>query len=143
MMHRLLATAALSGIIAAQVSAADFTIEIRDVRSADGQVYVAVHGPASKATFPSGEGAVAGDRQPAQVGTMRFVVNDLSPGRYAVTAFHDENDNGDLDTNLVGMPTEGYGFSNDARATFGPPKFEAAAVTVGDASEVAVLTLQY
>lgn len=143
MMYRLLVTTVLSGLVAAQVSAADFTIEIRGVRSADGQVYVAVHGPASKATFPSGNGAVAGDRQPAHVGALRFVVNDLSPGRYAVTAFHDENDNGELDTNLLGIPTEGYGFGNDASATFGPPKFEAAAVTVGNTQDVAVLTLNY
>ena len=143
MMYRLLFTAALSGLVAAQVSAADFTIEIRGVRSADGQVYVALHGPESKATFPSGEGVVAGHRQPAHVGALRFVVNDLSPGRYAVTAFHDENDNGELDTNLLGIPTEGYGFGNDASAAFGPPSFKAAAVAFGDAPEAAVLTLHY
>lgn len=37
----------------------------------------------------------------------------LPPGRYAVQVMHDANDNGKLDTNLVGMPTEGYGFSNN------------------------------
>ena len=60
-----------------------------------------------------------------------------------MNAFHDENGNGELDTNLVGIPSEGYGFANDPVIRFGPPDFEAAAVTVGEGSEVAVLTLNY
>ena len=143
MTYRLLAAAGLAGLVTAQTPAADFTIEVRGVRSGDGRVFVAVHGPESKDTFPSGDGVVAGRRQPAQVGAVRFVVGDLSPGRYAVAAFHDANDNGELDTNLLGIPSEGYGFGNDASAAFGPRSFESAAVTVGDTSAVAVLTLSY
>lgn len=48
----------------------------------------------------------------------------LPSGPYAVRVFHDINANGELDKNLMGMPTEPYGFSNDARATFGSPKLE-------------------
>ena len=44
---------------------------------------------------------------------------------------------------LEAIPSEGYGFGNDASAAFGPPSFESAAVAVGDASSVAVLTLSY
>ena len=68
----------------------------------------------------SGEALVEGLRAPAKAGTMRFVVQDLAPGRYALSAFHDENDNGELDTNLLGIPSEGYGFGNDASAAFVP-----------------------
>ena len=143
MTYRLLAVAGLAGLVTIQASAADLTIEVRGIRSGDGRVLVAVHGPQSKDTFPSGDGVVAGRRQSAQVGAVRFVVGDLSPGRYAVTAFHDANDNGELDTNLHGIPSEGYGFGNDASAAFGPPSYESAAVTVGDSSSVAVLTLSY
>ena len=53
-----------------------------------------------------------------------------APGRYAVRAFADENGNGKLDTNLLGMPTERYGFSNDAKGNRGAPDFEAAAIGV-------------
>ena len=143
MLHRLLPTAALAGIVAVPVFAADLAIEVRGVRSTDGRLYVAVHGPESKATFPSGDGAVDRFRESARVGVIRLVARDLPPGRYAVNAFHDENDNGELDTNLVGIPAEGYGFANDPVVRFGPPDFEAAAVTVGENSEVAVLTLTY
>ena len=143
MTFRLLAGAALAGLVAAQALAADLTIEVHGIRSDDERVYLAVHGPESKDTFPSGTGVVKGLREPARAGTLRFVVQGLAPGRYAMTAFHDENDNGELDTNLLGIPSEGYGFGNDAPATFGPPSFESAAVTVDDTSTVAVMTLNY
>jgi len=56
----------------------------------------------------------------------RCTFEDIPPGRYAIGVIHDENMNGKLDTNRLGMPTEGYGFSNNARELFGPPSFSAA-----------------
>ena len=94
MLDRLHITAALAAMVAIPLLGADLSIEVRGVRSADGRVYVAVHGPESKDTFPSGD-TVSGLREPARIGTLRFVVSDLPAGRYAVNAFHDENDNGD------------------------------------------------
>jgi uncharacterized protein (DUF2141 family) len=49
---------------------------------------------------------------------------NLKPGKYAIRYFHDENGNGKLDTNTFGIPKEGYGFSNNAKGSFGPPAFE-------------------
>lgn len=49
---------------------------------------------------------------------------DAPPGTYAIAVVHDENVNGKLDTNWLGIPQEGYGFSNDARAMFGAPSFQ-------------------
>ena len=51
---------------------------------------------------------------------------DIPPGTYALAVVHDENFNGKLDTNFLGIPTEGYGFSNDATAALGAPSFSAA-----------------
>jgi uncharacterized protein (DUF2141 family) len=51
-------------------------------------------------------------------------IENLSAGRYAVRYYHDENMNGKMETNLVGKPTEGYGFSNNVIGKFGPPPFE-------------------
>ena len=45
-------------------------------------------------------------------------------GKYAFRFFHDENSNGKLGTNWLGIPNEGFGFSNNAKGTFGPPAFE-------------------
>ena len=53
-----------------------------------------------------------------------FSIENLKAGKYAIRYFHDENLNGNLETNLVGKPTEGYGFSNNVIGKFGPPPFE-------------------
>jgi len=53
-----------------------------------------------------------------------ILIENLKPGKYAVRYFHDENLNGKMDTNFMGIPTEGYGFSNNAVGKFGPPAFE-------------------
>jgi uncharacterized protein (DUF2141 family) len=52
----------------------------------------------------------------------------IQPETYAVSVFHDENSNGRLDTNFLGIPREGVGASNNARGHFGPPKFHDASV---------------
>ena len=54
----------------------------------------------------------------------------LPAGTYAVSVFHDENDNGQLDKNSFGIPAEGYGTSNDAGGFMGPPKFGDAKFTI-------------
>ena len=48
----------------------------------------------------------------------------LPPGRYAITIFHDINDNNELNTNFIGIPKEPYGFSNNPKITLGPPNFK-------------------
>jgi uncharacterized protein (DUF2141 family) len=50
----------------------------------------------------------------------------IPPGTYAVSVMHDENSDGKMDFNWIGLPTKGYGFSNDAKATLSPPSFVAA-----------------
>lgn len=56
--------------------------------------------------------------------TALCVFHNVSAGTYGLSAFHDQNENGKLDTNLLGMPIEDYCASNDARGVFGPPSFE-------------------
>ncbi len=48
----------------------------------------------------------------------------LPHGEYAVKVYHDENGNDELDTRIFGIPIERYGFSNNAKGTFGPPEYE-------------------
>lgn len=53
-----------------------------------------------------------------------LMVKGLPKGKYAVQLFHDENRNGKMDFNFVGIPKEGYGFSNDARGFMSAPAFD-------------------
>ena len=64
-------------------------------------------------------------------------------GKYALAVVHDENMDGKLDTNWLGIPTEGYGFSNDAKATLGPPSFSAASFLYNGEDMKMTISLHY
>jgi uncharacterized protein (DUF2141 family) len=61
---------------------------------------------------------------PIKEGKAEWIISDLAYGSYTISVYHDENSNAKLDTNLLGVPKERYGFSNNARGVFGPPKYE-------------------
>lgn len=75
---------------------------------------------------------------PAQAGDTTVTVKGVPNGTWAVLAYQDENGNGELDRNLIGMPKEPYGFSRDARSKFGPPGFEDAAIQVEESATTTV-----
>jgi uncharacterized protein (DUF2141 family) len=79
----------------------------------------------------------------ANSGQTTVVFEDLPPGTYAVSIIHDENENNELDTNLLGIPNEGIGFANDAMGTFGPPDFEKASITVETGKKSVVIRMRY
>jgi uncharacterized protein (DUF2141 family) len=79
----------------------------------------------------------------AAAGTVQVVVNGVPPGVYAVEAFQDANDNGRIDRNFFGLPTEGIGFSRDAAFHFGPPSFNDAAISLGPRGGEISLHLRY
>lgn len=116
--------------------AAELTVAVSGVNSGKGRVYVALHRAAGGVTFPDMKGAVAGAWRLARKGGFSVTFAGLEPGRYAVNGFHDDNGNGDLDTNLLGIPIEGYGFGNGAAGSFGPPDFTAASIAVNGKTSV-------
>jgi uncharacterized protein (DUF2141 family) len=67
----------------------------------------------------------------------------IEPGTYALAVIHDENRDGELATNMLGVPKEGYGFSNDAKGTLGAPSFEAASFPYNGQSLNMTIALQY
>lgn len=76
-------------------------------------------------------------------GEVVLVFSDVPAGRYAVSVYHDENDNNKLDRNFIGIPSEGYGFSRDAKGHRGPPGFDDAAFDVRDGANELAVTLNY
>jgi len=67
----------------------------------------------------------------------------IPPGTYALAVIHDENRDGKLATDWMGLPKEGYGFSNDAKGTLGAPSFEAASFLYDGQSLQMAITIQY
>ena len=117
--------------IAAAAHSAELRLTVDGIRSEQGKVMVALHAPKSGVSFPNGAGAVAAQWRAARNGALEFVFTELPAGRFAIAVFHDEN--GALDTNMLGIPKEGYAFSENARGFAGPPSFDAAAVEINDA----------
>jgi uncharacterized protein (DUF2141 family) len=102
-------------------------VEISGLRNDNGQMLCALYSSAQAEAFPKkADKAVA--RLTAKIADRRAVCDfaGVAPGIYAVSVVHDENSNGKLDTNFIGMPREGVGASNDAKGHMGPPKFGAA-----------------
>ncbi len=101
-------------------------VEITGARNDKGQVLCALFSPDTG--FPGKvENAVAHSHSAITHGSAVCEFAGIAPGRYAASVFHDENSNGKMDTNFIGMPKEGVGASNDAKGHMGPPKFDAAA----------------
>jgi uncharacterized protein (DUF2141 family) len=120
--------AVVAGLLPVSVFAAELSVTVKGVRSAKGNVMAQL----LKADPSQGKAVqAAGTMQAAKAGDIELLFANLEPGDYAVMLFHDENGNGKMDSNIVGIPTEGYGFSNEAKGSFGPPKFSAMKVTVG------------
>jgi uncharacterized protein (DUF2141 family) len=102
-------------------------VEISGLRSDKGQMLCALYSSAQAEAFPKkADKAVA--RLTAKIAERQSVCDfsGVAPGTYAVSVVHDENSNGKLDANFIGMPREGVGASNDAKGHMGPPKFSAA-----------------
>lgn len=97
-------------------------ISFTNIRHAKGSLYVGIYD--SEADFLKPEKAVLKKIVPvAAAGSLDLNLPELSPGVYALSCFHDLNGNGKLDTNLFGVPTEPYGFSNNARPKFRAPNW--------------------
>lgn len=125
----------------APAEASELTLKLNGVRSDKGMI-MALLLRADTAAGPAKP--VGGARQAASQSGVTLSFPDLAPGDYAVMLFHDENGNGQMDQNAFGMPVEGYGFSNNAKASFGPPKFGEMKVTVGaDGRVETVATMSY
>ena len=73
----------------------------------------------------------------------RCAFEDIPPGTYALAVIHDENMNGKLDTNWLGIPKEGYGFSNDVKDLLSSPPFSAASFQYDGGTLDLTISLHY
>jgi uncharacterized protein (DUF2141 family) len=134
-----LGAAALVLLFSVPVLAADVEITIRNVRSADGRIMVALY--ADEAAYTA-ERQTMGSMLPATAGEVRAVFAGLPEGRYGIAVFHDIDSDEKLGTNVLGYPTEPFGFGNDAEVRFSRPAFSATAIMVSGAATRTVVTLK-
>lgn len=114
-------------LIAMGSNGADLTVEIEGVRSSEGEIRLAIFDKDYE--FPQGE-KLLGKEISAKRGLVSAKFKGVKPGVYAVAIHHDENGDDKMNTNFIGLPKEGYGFSNNAKVFLSPPSFKEAAFTI-------------
>ena len=132
-MKAVLSVAALT--IPMMVNAADLRVMVTNGPPRPATLYIALFDTAD--SF-SASRAMMSQKVEMHGGVAQWVFSGLPEGRYAIKSFADENGNGKLDTNLIGLPVERYGFSNNARGRLAPSAFDAAAVHVNADSSISL-----
>jgi uncharacterized protein (DUF2141 family) len=92
------------------------TVDIEQLRNNNGKLLLELNNDK--------EEVIKGFSETITDGKCILVIKELKPGKYAFKYFHDENNDEKINTNFMGIPKEGYGFSNNAKGTFGPPSFD-------------------
>lgn len=114
-------------------------VTVKNIRSVNGQILVGLFSNEDDFLKKPVQG-----KEVKVTGTdMVVVFNGLPAGDYALSIVHDENENGEMDTNMIGIPKEGFAFGNNSMGTFGPPSFDKAKVTITTKEEKQVITMKY
>ena len=143
-MHfRLLLAACITSIFSSVCNASDLTITTGNLRTDQGKVLICVFSADSsdRAEFPDCVKGRAVRSAPAVISGGKAVItfNGLKDGVYSVAIIHDENGNGKMDTNFLGIPAEGVGVSTNPRV-FGKPSFEQGQFTIKGNTAITIET---
>jgi uncharacterized protein (DUF2141 family) len=118
------------------------TVTILNFRNNQGQVSVALYN--KEEAFPkSPDKAVKIIFVPIRDKKSIVVFDSLQSGEYAISVFHDENKNGKMDSNFLGIQKEGVGASNDARGHLGPPHYKDAKFNFKGNTQSVIINLVY
>jgi uncharacterized protein (DUF2141 family) len=133
----------LGTVAAAEPSQPGIHVDVLGIRNSIGAVACALF--ESPEGFPKEFLRFASNLMVVKVRATKATCNfeDITPGTYAIAVIHDENRDGKLATDWVGVPEEGYAFSKDAKGTLGPPSFEAASFSYNGQSLNMTITLEY
>ncbi len=115
---------------------------ISDVRNDKGTITADLHGDRPEEFLKKGA-KILRVRQPAEVGQVGLCLPAPGPGTYAIGLYHDENGNEKLDKNLLGIPVEPLGISNNPVFVFGPPSYADSAFSVGPEGTNLEIVLRY
>jgi uncharacterized protein (DUF2141 family) len=129
---------AILAALAGPASAATLQVVVAGVRNGKGDVMVAV---CSERRFLK-EYCEYNGKVKAAPGEVTVTL-EVPPGTYAVQAYHDEDRSSDVTLNVLGLPVEGIGFSNDAPFRFSAPSYRDAAFQLGQMGGRIRLTLRY
>ncbi len=123
-------------------SATTLTVQVSGMNAARGEVAITVY-PSDPKKFLAPKGKLARLRPRTVAPVTQVCFNLPGPGTYAVAVYHDANGDEDFNRSVIGMPTEGFGFSNDAPAKFGLPTFDTVKFAVKPGANLTRIKLRY
>lgn len=117
-------------------------VNVSGMHNTKGVVTVTIY-PDLPKHFLDGKYKVARQTIPVMMPITHFCFALAEPGKYAVALFQDENDNGHFDTTFLGLPAEGFGFSNNPTLYLGPPKLSQVLVPVHAGDNAVSVKMKY
>ncbi|MEM8983431.1 MAG: DUF2141 domain-containing protein [Pseudomonadota bacterium] len=127
-------------LAASNIEAASLDVEITAIDKPEGFIMLAMFDSAE--AFDEGGKPVRAVKLPVDSETVEARFDDLAAGKYAIKLYHDANGNGEMDSNMLGLPVEGYGFSNNAGRFGQPPFVDAAFEVVEDADNATTIRVR-
>ena len=119
-------------------SFAQYTLKVKvyGIENTNGQIELSVYNDAK--VFPEVGKTYKMVRIDAKVGEITYEFTNLPAGEYAIATFHDENNDKECNTNLIGVPTEAFAFSNDFRPFLSAPDFSDCSFKVDKNMEISI-----
>lgn len=106
-------------------------MEINNLESNKGPIYIRI--------LDENENPVIVGTSPVINYSSEISFDSISPGKYAIQFFHDENENQKMDFNLIGIPKEKFGSSNNVKPVLGPPKFEKMLINLNENKKIIII----
>lgn len=113
-----------------------FTVEVSDLVADKGSVYLGLYD--KKVGFLKENAAFANAKVKVTGNKVSYTFKDLPVGEYAVAVYQDVNSNGKCDRNMIGYPTEGFGFSKNYRPKLSAPKFDDVKIAIKQSTKASI-----
>ncbi len=133
--YKILGTLLFSSFLSLNATAHELVLQVDQITKTKGVMMIALYNSAD--SYKGNKNVFNGQKVAVTQGTLTVNFGDVPAGDYAIKLYHDENENGEMDKNVIGIPTEGYGFSNNGGA-MGQPSFDEAKFSVTDKTAISI-----
>lgn len=133
--HKALSALLFSSFVSLHAYAHELVLNIDKIAKTKGVMMIALYNSADG--YNNNTNTFSGQKIAVTQNTLSVNFGDVPAGDYAIKLYQDENENGEIDKNLIGIPTEGYGFSNNGGA-MGQPDFKDATFSVMDKTTITI-----
>jgi len=111
-------------------------LKVEGIDEVKGEICIGIYG--NQEDYSNSKNRVWGDCIMVDDDHFEYLIEGIPAGHYAISIFQDIDINGELNTNWIGMPTEPFGFSNNAKMRMGPPKYEDASFEIKEDTETTI-----